>query len=68
MLEKKFKMGIYFILSLLFQMFENFVTISIFCFYVQFLVKFCTNPLIPSGENYNYVFDIMSLGSVSMDV
>jgi hypothetical protein len=26
-------------------------------------MKICTNPLIPSGANFNYVFDIMSLGS-----
>ncbi len=37
--------------------------ISCFCFCVQFLMKICTNPLIPSGANFNYVFDIMSLGS-----
>jgi len=66
-LEKKIRMGIHLILSLLFQMFENFVTKYPF-FYVQFSVKFCTNPLIPSGENYNYVFDIVSLASVSIDV
>ncbi len=66
MLDLFFKMGIYLILRLLFQMFESFVTKYLFfCFCVQFLVKFCTNPLIRSGEIFYYVFDVVSLASIS---
>lgn len=42
--------------------------IFVFCFCVQFLVIFCTNPLIPSGEIFFDVLDVVSLASVSMDI